>query len=168
MFTANDYRSKIQSLTDRLEHAGVDRIDAIPEGSLRVSFGGSHKDADSWDEKTHGAVCSIIIEETQPEELLNGRPHTTLRRSNIIPVHGWVVYFFADGVRTHTYDHDFPQCYRDAVVGWLAANIRNQTGGGVDPPLIDDVGIQGNDGSSGSDDYGGSGGHANAGAAEAR
>jgi hypothetical protein len=162
MFTVNDYRSKIQSLIGDLEHAGADRIAAIPEGSLRVSFCGSHKDADSWDEKTHGAICYVIIEETQPEELLNGRPPTTLCRSNIIPVHGWVVYFFADGSRFHTYEHDFPQCYRDAVVGWLAADIRNQAGGGVDPPLIDDVGTQS------SDNYGGSGGHANAGAAGPR
>jgi hypothetical protein len=64
----------------------------------------------------------------QPEELLNGRPQTTLRRSGRIPVHSWVVYFFPDGYHCYCNQLGLPECYTAVISNWLSTEIRRLQG----------------------------------------
>jgi hypothetical protein len=164
-FTKNNYRAHVAALSERMEIAGRERIAAIEEGDIHVSFHFDSISDDWWDVGARGAICYAIVSEIQPEELLAGRPFNTLRRSNVVTVNSWTVYFFADGERIHG---DVPECYRNAAVAWLACSIRNQVGGGVDPPVLDEMNEP--PVSSERDDYwtSGGGGHANSGAAESR
>jgi len=128
MFTAQDYRAKADSLIESITVAGEGRIAAIPEGFIEASMQYSPVPDDWYDVRARGSVCYAVIEEMQPEELLNGRPQTTLRRSGRIPVHGWVIYFFAD--RNHCYCNkpDLPECYASAISNWLSTEIRGLQG----------------------------------------
>jgi hypothetical protein len=129
-FTKNNYRAHVAALSERMEIAGRERIAAIEEGDLHVSLHFDSIGADYWDVEARGAICYAIVSEIQPEELLAGRPQTILRRSNVITLNSWCIYFFADGERIHCYGA-VPVCYKNAAVAWLACSIRNQAGGGT-------------------------------------
>ena len=162
-FSAADYRRHVGTLTEALQEVCGPRVAEIEEGDLHVSF---HVDAvgpDWWDVGARGSCAYAVITEIQPEELLRGRPPTTLRRSNIVPIHSWVIYFFPDGERIYVAQRDvLPECYRNAITDWLRVFLRNQAAGGGDcdpsePPI-----------SSERDDFWGNGGHALSGPAQSR
>lgn len=113
-----DYSSHVGTLTEALNRAGTDRIAQIQEGSIHTSFHFQSVGPQWWDIPARGSVAYAVISENQPEELLNGRPDETLRRSNVVQIHGWIVYFFPD-VQTIHCSPDLPDCYKNTVTTWL-------------------------------------------------
>jgi hypothetical protein len=169
-FTKNDYSAHAVALNEGLEVAGAERIAAIEEGGFHMSLHFDSIGADYWDVGARGAICYAVISEIQPEELLAGRPQTTLRRSNVRTVNGWCVYLFPDGERFHC-NAALPECYKNAVVDWLRVYIRNQAaggGGGADPPILDDLDALPVSSEWHDDRGNSSGGHANSGPAMSR
>jgi hypothetical protein len=135
-FTKNNYREQVSSLTTAMKNVSTERIATIEEGDIHVSFHFDSVPDDWWDVGARGAICYAVLSEIQPEELLAGRPVTTLRRSNVHIINSWIIYFFEDGTRIYG---AIPMCYRDAAVAWLACSIRNQAGGGIAPPVLDEL-----------------------------
>jgi hypothetical protein len=128
-FTKNNYREQVSSLTTAMKNAGGQRIATIEEGDIHISFHFDSVSDEWWDVGARGAICYAVLSEIQPEELLAGRPTTTLRRSNVRIINSWIIYFFEDGTRIYC-NGAIPMCYRDAAVTWLTTQIRNQAGGG--------------------------------------
>ena len=155
-FSIESYRPHVGTLTETISIAGADRVAAIEEGDIHVSFHFDSISDDWWDVGARGAIAYAVITEIQPEELLRGRPQNTLRRSNVVQINGWVVYFFPDGERIYVGQNQaLPECYKNAITDWLRVYIRNQAGG--EP--IPSVSI---------DECSGHGGYTTSGAAESR
>ncbi len=123
-FTKKDYIAKMSVLRDMVEHAGKDHVADIEEGYATIQFYGVAADIEGKDACAHLMIC-----EDQPEELLAGRPHTTLRRSNTYTIRSWDIYLFPDGEKMQC-SEGTPECYKKAVETWLRVHIRNQAGGG--------------------------------------
>jgi hypothetical protein len=129
-FSAADYRAHVGALYEALQVAGAERVAAIEEGSIHMSFHFQGCGPEWWDVGARSSSAYAVITENQPEELLAGRPQTTLRRSNMIQINGWIVYFFPDGNHIYVGQNGvLPECYKNAVTQWLA-RIRNPDGEG--------------------------------------